>query len=139
MARYRVRSVAPGAFVAPGAIAGAFVAAIPGALLAYLTVGLIHNTRATLEAWRTVRLPLPAPLPSPSMDMIDLLRLTPHLATLRSWDASLPLVATALILTSLLLGALAGALTALLITLLLNTGAALGGGITITLDPAPDN
>ena len=138
MARYRVRSIAPAALVAPGAVAGAFVAGIPGLILAYLTVGLIHNARLTLEGWRAVRLPLPAPFPSPSMDMVDLLRLTPHLATLRSWDASLPLVFIGLTAAALALGALAGALTALLVTLLLNAGARLGGGIAVHLEPDPD-
>ena len=138
MARYRVRALAPGSLVMPGALAGALVAALPGALLAYFTISLIHGARTTLEGWRAVRLPLPPPFPSPSMDMIDLLRLTPHLVTLRSWDTSLPLVFTALLLASLALGALAGALTALLVTLLLNASAALGGGITIDLEPAPE-
>ena len=138
MARYRVRSIAPGALVMPGALAGALVAALPGALIAYITVGLIHGARATLEAWRAVRLPLPQPLPSPSLDMIELLRLTPYLATLRSWDTSLPLVFAAILLASLALGALAGTLTALLVTLLLNAGATLGGGITVDLEPTPE-
>ena len=138
MARYRVRSIAPGALVMPGALAGALVAALPGALIAYFTVSLIHGARTTLEGWRAVRLPLPSPLPSPSMDMIDLLRLTPHLDTLRSWDSSLPLVVTTLVLAFLTLGALAGALTALLVTAFLNASAALAGGITVELEPAPD-
>ena len=135
MARFRVRSVAPGALVLPGALAGALVAALPGALVAYVAVSLIHNARALLEGWRTVRLPLPAPLPSPSMDMVDLLRLREHLDVVRAWDGALPLVFASLLGGSLALGALAGALTALLVTLLLNTGAALGGGITVELEP----
>jgi hypothetical protein len=135
MARYRVRSIAPGALVGPGALAGSVIAVVPGALLAYVTVGLIHGARTTLEAWRTVRLPLPAPFPSPTVDMIDLLRLTTHLNTLREWDTSLALVAASIVLVSLALGALAGALSALLATLLLNAGAALTGGMRMDLEP----
>ena len=135
MARYRVRSVAPGGLVMPGALAGALVAALPGTLIAYVVTTLIHGGRATLEAWRVVRLPLPPPLPAPSMDMVELLRLTTHLDTLRSWDASLPLVFASLLGGTLACGALAGTLTALVITLLLNAGAALGGGIKVELEP----
>ena len=135
MGRYRVRSVAPGALVVPGALAGALVAVLPGAVVAYVSVNLIHGARATLEGWRTVRLPLPAPLPSPSMDMVDLLRLREHLDLLRAWDGALPLVFLGLAASFIAAGALAGALTALLVTLLLNTSAALGGGITVQLEP----
>ena len=138
MARYRVRSIAPGALVGPGAIAGALVAGVPGAVLAYVVVGLIHGARATLEGWRTVRLPLPAPLPSPSMDMIDALRLGPQLELLRTWDASLPLIFVTLTVAASAIGAMAGIVTALLATLLLNAGARLGGGIVVHLEPAPD-
>jgi hypothetical protein len=138
MGRYRVRSVAPGALVVPGALAGALVAAVPGALVAYAATGLIHSARATLEGWRTVRLPLPAPLPAPSMDMVDLLRLKEHLDLLRAWDGALPLVFIALLGGSLALGAVAGTLTAVLVTLLLNAGSATGGGIVLHLEPEPN-
>jgi hypothetical protein len=136
MARYAVRSLAPGALVAPGAIAGGLVAAIPGGLVAYLVTAAVHGARATLETWRTVRLPLPAPLPSPTADMVDLLHLTPWLTTLRAWDSSPALLFAAIAGGALLLGAAAGTLGALLLTLLLNVTARLGSGLVIDLTPA---
>lgn len=139
MPRYRLRSVAPGALIGPGAVAGALVAGVPGAILAYLAVSLIHGARVTLEGWRAVRLPLPSPLPSPAMDMTELLRLTAYLNLLRTWDAALPLIFVGLTLAALALGAATGTLSALIAALLLNAGARLGGGIVVHLEPLPED
>lgn len=137
MARYVVRSISPGALVVPGAAAGALLSVVPSLLVAYAAVTAVHAAHTTLESWRTVRLPLPPPLPSPTADMVDLLRLTTWLATLRAWDASPPLLFLAIAGAALLLGAAAGALGGLLAALVFNVGAA-GGNIVVDLAPNPD-
>jgi hypothetical protein len=135
--RFRVRRLSPGPFLGQGALAGALVALLPGAALGALILRLIAAAHHTLDAWRAVRLPLPAGL-SPTVNFVELLRLDAYLVTLRAWDA-VPTVTFLLVtLACILAGALAGAATALVLVTLVNLGAALGGGVVLELETQPE-
>jgi uncharacterized membrane protein len=135
--RYRIRRVAPGAFVRHGAIAGLLVALLPGIAIGVLTGYLVRTARLTLEGWRAVRIPLPAGL-SATVDFVELLRLAPLFQTLRGWDAAAWLVPSTVVLGALVAGALLGAVVSLVLVLLLNLASRAGGGLTVELERMPD-
>ncbi len=135
-ARYRVRSVSPGALSRQGAAAGALIALPPAALLAWAVVRLVDVAHQIVEGWRAVRLTLPAGL-SATVNFVDLLHLQPAHIALRSWDAAPAVVFAALTLAAVLIGAVFGAIVGLVISALANLSAAAGGGAVIELEELP--
>ena len=136
-ARFRLRRVAPGAFVRHGATAGMLVALAPGLAFAVFATYLVRTARLTLETWRSVRIPLPLNQ-SATVNMIDLLQFGPLLGQLRTWDGAAWLLPAALTLASLAAGAVLGAAVSLVLVLLLNVTARAGGGLTLELERVPD-
>ena len=105
--------------------------AVPiAALLSLGSVAAIRALRATLDAWRQARVPLPI-TGSVQVNFVGVLGLTPLHETLRSLDSTPALVCLAVASTVVLLFGIFGAIAGATGALLYNVAARYGGGLVL--------
>jgi hypothetical protein len=135
---YTIPSIGFGSPARIGAAVGAAFTLLPCVLFAFAGVALIHRSRQLLDSWRNASIPVPVPLVTVNLNMnfIDLLNLHRLYDRLVYWDEHLWLAFALLWLLPWIVWIVAGALFGVLMALIYNVIAKLGGGMRVTLQPS---
>jgi hypothetical protein len=135
---YTIPSIGYGGPARIGAAVSAAFTLLPSVLLAFAGVALIHRARDLLDSWRTATIPVPVPLVTVNLNMnfIDLLNLHQLHDRLVYWDERLWLAFALLWLVPWVVWIVSGALFGVLMALIYNIIAKLGGGMRVALQPS---